>query len=319
MTDNNDSSSPSNDITNAVPSQPPKIPETEQKSEPTTTSSATTTTSTPTPPTSLPAAEDPLREDLLKPAVSFLSSPNVRSADTAKKIAFLKNKGLNKREIDEAFRRVGQSSTVAETPTQTTTQATYVPPPSAAPLIPARPVVHASTAPQIIYYPVIPPSMSVERVLATAMIVGLGAVGVTAGLIGIIRHFMNPIFTRVALFRRKRYNERREVADKVKEKFEEEDDSLKSLSQEHKKLVDSLERMVAQARAVGDRKNTPYRDFQTAMADLRHTVSEPAVYSTFTSFNRSPSDSGSPTVQAFKSEIRSLKGALLNRRNFPVA
>ena len=54
------------------------------------------------------ATELPVREDLLKPAVSFLSSPNVRSADRGKKLAFLQSKGLNQREIQEAFNRVGE-------------------------------------------------------------------------------------------------------------------------------------------------------------------------------------------------------------------
>ena len=48
----------------------------------------------------------PLNEQLIKSAVSFLSSPNVKSAETVKKVAFLKNKGLSAEEIQEAFKRV---------------------------------------------------------------------------------------------------------------------------------------------------------------------------------------------------------------------
>jgi hypothetical protein len=67
------------------------------------------TEATPTKPITSTASDMPIREDLLKPAVSFLSSPNVRSADRGKKLAFLQKKGLNQREIQEAFKRVGES------------------------------------------------------------------------------------------------------------------------------------------------------------------------------------------------------------------
>lgn len=69
---------------------------------------ATTTTSPATPTTTL-------REDLIKSAVSFLSSPNVRSAETAKKVAFLRQKGLSQEEIEEAFKRVGDSTSMTAT------------------------------------------------------------------------------------------------------------------------------------------------------------------------------------------------------------
>lgn len=78
------------------------------------------------------AVVSPLREDMIKPAVSFLTSPNVRSADKAKKIAFLQKKGLNQAEIDEAFKRSGgndatTTTTTTVAPTTTTTPVnTYV-------------------------------------------------------------------------------------------------------------------------------------------------------------------------------------------------
>lgn len=91
-------------------------------------SPSTQLAATPAPP---PAATTPaeatataaIREDMIKPAVSFLSSPNVRSADREKKIAFLQKKGLTQAEITEAFKRAGVEgdSTVATTTTTTTT------------------------------------------------------------------------------------------------------------------------------------------------------------------------------------------------------
>jgi SOS response regulatory protein OraA/RecX len=51
-----------------------------------------------------------MREDLLQSAVSFLSSAQVQTAAKEKKVQFLKNKGLNDQEIEEAFKRVGTTT-----------------------------------------------------------------------------------------------------------------------------------------------------------------------------------------------------------------
>ena len=59
----------------------------------------------------------PLNEQLIKSAVSFLSSANVKSAETVKKVAFLKNKGLSAEEIQEAFKRVNDVVPSVSTPT----------------------------------------------------------------------------------------------------------------------------------------------------------------------------------------------------------
>jgi hypothetical protein len=56
------------------------------------------------------ATPQPLREDKLKLAVSFLSSPKVQAADKSKKTAFLKQKGLTDAEVEEAYRRTSGSN-----------------------------------------------------------------------------------------------------------------------------------------------------------------------------------------------------------------
>lgn len=48
-----------------------------------------------------------MRDDLLQLAESFLKSDSVQNADKGKKAQFLKTKGLNDEEIEEAFKRVG--------------------------------------------------------------------------------------------------------------------------------------------------------------------------------------------------------------------
>lgn len=69
--------------------------------------STTTSKSDASPSTTTP---QPLREDKLKLAVSFLSSPKVQAADKSKKTAFLKQKGLTDAEVEEAYRRTSGSN-----------------------------------------------------------------------------------------------------------------------------------------------------------------------------------------------------------------
>ncbi|KAI8637352.1 peroxisomal membrane anchor protein conserved region-domain-containing protein [Parasitella parasitica] len=162
----------------------------------------TQATAAPVPPTTSPAIAEtatadvaaPIREDMIKPAVSFLSSPNVRSADRAKKVAFLQKKGLTQAEIAEAFKRAGvedENTTVAANAVASATNNIPTTPPALAqqnlaPVLPSRNATYS--APQVVYYPQ-PANLPVpaEKVFAMAVVLGMGAVGLTAGVIGILR------------------------------------------------------------------------------------------------------------------------------------
>ncbi|ORZ24359.1 hypothetical protein BCR42DRAFT_317945, partial [Absidia repens] len=146
--------------------------------------------------TSIPSTETtattPLREDKLALAVSFLSSPKVQSADTSKKTAFLKQKGLTNPEIEEAYRRTTRPMPATST----------LPPvvPTRAP--PTRPT-------QIVYYSTpAPERLTGKRMVALALIFGAGAMGLTAGLVGIVKVLISPIFNSIAGYQRNRYNDR---------------------------------------------------------------------------------------------------------------
>ena len=52
----------------------------------------------------------PIREDQVRNAVSFLSHPKVRGSPIVHRRSFLERKGLTREEIDEAFRRVPVSA-----------------------------------------------------------------------------------------------------------------------------------------------------------------------------------------------------------------
>lgn len=121
-------SSSSKDLNNLLSNQPaPNAPTSKEITSSTNTTpanqsptNAENTATSPAPTTATSSTTSVIREDMIKPAVSFLSSPNVKSADKSKKIAFLQKKGLNQAEIDEAFKRAGDTETVSPHTTTTT-------------------------------------------------------------------------------------------------------------------------------------------------------------------------------------------------------
>lgn len=119
--DNILASQPTPSVAEASPVSP-AVPTKTDSPIPATTAAPITTTTAVTEPTA--AMVSPLREDMIKSAVSFLTSPNVRSADKGKKIAFLQKKGLNQAEIDEAFKRSGGDDVSSTAVTTTTANVT---------------------------------------------------------------------------------------------------------------------------------------------------------------------------------------------------
>ncbi|KAI9485292.1 MAG: peroxisomal membrane anchor protein conserved region-domain-containing protein [Benjaminiella poitrasii] len=296
---------------------------------------ATITTTT----TTTPAVQSSsLREDMIKQAVSFLSSPNVRSADKAKKIAFLEKKGLNQTEIDESFKRVGDQAVTNASPSAVNSNVQVT-----TPVIPVRNYTPPTT--QILYYsPPSQPSLPAEKVFALAVILGMGAVGLTAGVVGILRRFISPIFNRIAEYQRTRYNQHKEIADRLlkslKDYHSQNDDLDALIDQGEEKtvmdavvkheteLIDKLNKLIEISRAHLSTalKTNTYGDFRSEIMDFRNTLATSAsyssadqnYYSSSASYLRNNTySSDSPAVAGLKSDIRSLKAVLLNRRNFP--
>ncbi|KAI7885337.1 hypothetical protein K492DRAFT_141752 [Lichtheimia hyalospora FSU 10163] len=348
----------SNQSTGTLPAQPPTPSptpptpsSTETKSNATSTPS--TTTSKPVVPTSAAAtSNEPLREDMIKNAVSFLSSPNVRSADTAKKVAFLRQKGLTQPEIEEAFKRVGESGAPATAASTTTAAPTPAAVRSQPVTAPSRPPVPPRAHTQIVYYPLPPPEpMPLQKLVALAVLFGFGAVGLSAAVLRVIKHFLRPIFKSIADYQSNRYKERsvgfkslnekllKEAGKEEKDEQEEKDENsqeekettttttkpLDQLGEKHQVMSDTLSRLVnmAQDRVQALKDNKPYSGLRDGLSSLRSTLEDSndtySSYSPYSSygFGRSGSQD-SPAVQGFKSEIRSFKGMLLNRRNFPM-
>ncbi|KAG2226690.1 hypothetical protein INT45_001037, partial [Circinella minor] len=180
------SSTLTNSTTTTTPETPSKQPTPSITATNTTTDTATTSNNNGT------SSTQSLREDMLKSAVSFLSSPNVRSADNAKKVAFLRQKGLTADEITEAFKRVGENGPVT---TATDVSTGSAPPrPMTAPMSQAgpppvmnRPAV-PPRPPQVVYYQPAPPRiMPIQQLLGIALLAGFGLVGLTAAAVRIVK------------------------------------------------------------------------------------------------------------------------------------
>ncbi|KAL5229806.1 hypothetical protein ABZP36_028582 [Zizania latifolia] len=68
------------------------------------------------------AAPEPMREELVQSAVSFLKHPKVVASSDVQRRSFLEKKGLTMDEIDEAFRRLLSPSSVSMSPNTCATQ-----------------------------------------------------------------------------------------------------------------------------------------------------------------------------------------------------
>ncbi|KAI8889694.1 hypothetical protein K501DRAFT_329134, partial [Backusella circina FSU 941] len=273
-------------------------------------------------PETIPNTTTELREDLIKSAVSFLTSPNVQAADKGKKIAFLQKKGLNQAEIDEAFKRTGgdgASTTVATTTTtsnptpSTTTVATKVPSSPLPPVLPQRNVTYAPQ--QVLYLPQPPaPPMPFEKVFVMAVVLGMGTVGITAGVIGIFKRLMGPIFQRIIEYKRNRYNQHKHITEKMNKslgKFNSENDDLDA-------VIDQGEEETVTDALVKHQRELQMK-LEKLISKAKERVNIRKTYRLDGGFELlADSESSNAAASGLKSDIRSLKALLLNRRSFPI-
>ncbi|KAG2171778.1 hypothetical protein INT43_008158 [Umbelopsis isabellina] len=295
------------------------------------------------------ASDLPLRETLLKSAVSFLSSPNVRSADRGKKLAFLQKKGLNQREIQEAFKRVGESQPDASAIEAAKAFPQPSTPSSSLPPVPSR----NNQPPQIVYVQAPPPpTVPLDKIVTMAVIIAVGAVTATTGLVALVKRLVTPTFQAYFAHRRATYVHRRELLERLSAKLkefnrvpaptkvtvtneQEEEESTIAESTEtesaytkigdiqSKTAVNLSKLSILVATVAATQKDNPLRVALTSLVSYLTQSTYSYSYSYLNSSNAGSGVSGvdaeAKEVQDIKSEIRSLKGLLLNRRNFPSA
>ncbi|KAI9255607.1 hypothetical protein BDA99DRAFT_517186 [Phascolomyces articulosus] len=193
------------------------------------------------------------------------------------------------------------------------------------PAIPPRP-------PQVIYYQPAPPRlMPIQQLLGIALLAGFGLVGITAGVLRLVKRFIGPIFNSIAKYQSDRYNQRSTLLSRLNKTLSElkpKEDNQKLL-ESHETLGERVESVVelADRRVRAMNMDEPYKEFRNKLSSLKDAITNPdytySSYSQFGSYGYNPgrmnNSNDSPAVQSFKSEIRSFKGMLLNRRNFPMA
>ncbi|KAI9267978.1 hypothetical protein BDA99DRAFT_352735 [Phascolomyces articulosus] len=100
-------------------------------------------------------------------------------------------------------------------------------------------------------------------------------------------------------------------------------DLSKELAEKQAALADRLAHMVSRAKArhIESKDNADiYTDFGSLVVELRNTINKPeymqtpSLYNSMTGMGLGGSNESSTAVHGLKSEIRSLKGILLNRR-----
>ncbi|GAN03375.1 AGR381Cp [Mucor ambiguus] len=264
-----------------------------------------------------------MKEDLITSAVSFLSSANVKTADRDKKVEFLRKKGLDDQEIEEAFRRVEAAITPQN---QQVTAATHVP------QLPPR-IPYTTT--QVVYYPPAPtPRMTNRDIVRHVLVLGMGSFALTAALTLIIKKFMSKVFSKIAVYQRDRYQQHAQQWKRMESALTHHSASTTNdLQLAQEKLDNSLNRLLQSARELGQQKQQPYKPLRSTIERFTNSLSHnPLVTNTDTrhQFNYQSGFASSYadryqvdtnhnlTVQSIKSEIRSVKGMLLSRRNFPI-
>ncbi|KAF9356305.1 hypothetical protein BGX26_005453 [Mortierella sp. AD094] len=354
---------------------------------------------TPAPVAVAPAADAPIRENMVQQAVSFLSSPSVQSAEESKKIQFLEKKGLTSKEIELAKARIaGNASAPAVNVTPQSQQQPYQPSPAPAsyspvpPPVPPRTYAPVQTYAQPMYIPQqqqvapVDPNAFKKKLVIAMLISG----GVTALAAIFVQRAIYPMVRGITGARQKLAVSQAELLNMLKDRFLGYKEYLLSLHlgsnnppvkkiKDTKTTIEEVEELVgtgskgdAEKKAT-EKKTTSVTTTATATSSpnpstvkqldafskkleshannlnfeelkaTRAVTQDLAEYITketyaFTSSIAYPTSryygynmagaaaSGKgglsdPTTpeSALKSEIRSLKGLLLNWRNFPVA
>ncbi|KAI8643168.1 hypothetical protein BD408DRAFT_365377 [Parasitella parasitica] len=256
-----------------------------------------------------------MKEELIKSAVSFLSSANVKTADRFKKAEFLRKKGLNDQEIEEAFKRVEPllKQTTAEIPR-----------------LPPR-ITYNPT--KIVYYPPAPIlRMTNGQLLRYVLSVGLGSFAITVTLVSIVKKYMSNLFDAIAGYQSNRYRQHTHLLNRIGSTLSH---STKSddLKMAQETLDSSLDRLSQSVQRLQQERDPPYKSLRLTLKRLINSLSNNTLITNSDPRNQFNYQKGlaasyadhyqadanhSLIVQNIKSEIRSIKGSLLSRRNFPI-
>ncbi|POG67024.1 hypothetical protein GLOIN_2v1651824, partial [Rhizophagus irregularis DAOM 181602=DAOM 197198] len=274
------------------------------------------------------------RENLILPAIKFLSSPQVRNANEDKKVKFLLSKGLTQAEIDIAKNRVDKEQSVtppvvnprmmgSETITQPPTDPTDPPP------VPPR--TYQMTATRTPLW---------RQLIVVLLVTG----AFSAAMIAVIKKFLGPAVTAIIFAKQQLFSHQLNLFRMFNESLStilslrkstspskplernnvnEDDESLTPYEIDEISTPPTLLAPLATDLSELTEKLSIHQQnlakYDT-MPDLQLSLTSLATYlsSSIYSFSSwSSSNDRDSSVSQVRSEIRSLKGLLINRRNFP--
>eukprot|EP01117_Protostelium_nocturnum_P017339 TRINITY_DN704_c0_g1_i1.p1 TRINITY_DN704_c0_g1~~TRINITY_DN704_c0_g1_i1.p1 ORF type:complete len:446 (+),score=218.80 TRINITY_DN704_c0_g1_i1:132-1469(+) len=248
-------------------------PSQQQQSRSAPSSSDSNSNSQPTP------APAKLREDLVASSVNFLNHPKVKPSPLTQKTSFLQKKGLTQEEINEAFRRVGESSPSDSSSQGNRNQSNggYVNSPSSQQNQPYYPPQQQQ---QQVYRPpppqqLPPPPPQWYHTGSGLALIALGCVGLGAGVSALAKTVL-PYLTgenvaREEKRRRKKAKEEEKQANDAKT-MSEMMNSIKSLQEKNDSLQENL-RNILQSQNEKQRE-APESMSKTDKARLRETEAE---------------------------------------------
>lgn len=137
---------------------------------------------------------------------------------------------------------------------------------------------------------------------------------------------MSRIFNSIAKYQSNRYKDHTDVLKRIEAKLREHASSThESLIKEQSHLNSGLHRLLSLSSIERTKNRSEYKMLRSIVDDFQMTITKTTYtsnfsYSGFTPSysSRLPHDDQDTAIQSLKSEIRSFKGTLLSRRNFPI-
>ncbi|CAI2168234.1 6878_t:CDS:2, partial [Funneliformis geosporum] len=229
------------------------------------------------------------RENMILQAITFLSSPIVRNSDEDKKLKFLFSKGLTQAEIDIAKDRVNKEE----------------------PLAPPVP-------PRTYHQMVVARTPLWKRLIFILLITG----AFSAAMIAMIKTFLGPAVTAIIFAKQQLHSHQVNLFRRFNESLSTFLSLNKSTSRNEISTPPALLAPLAtDLSELTERLSIHQQTLSKpdAISDLQLSLTSLAAYlsSNVYSYSRSPPNDRDSPVSQIRSEIRSLKSLMVNRRNFP--
>eukprot|EP00732_Lithocolla_globosa_P003998 Lithocolla_globosa_v1_NODE_3453_length_1665_cov_8.464596.p1 type:complete len:419 gc:universal NODE_3453_length_1665_cov_8.464596:1325-69(-) len=245
-----------------------------------------------------------MREDFLKSAVEFLKDPKVQSASYARKAQFLESKGLTNEEIEEAFRRVKENVPTTATPIP---QHSGQPTPN--PTTQVQPGPGQTVQP---YYPYVPQQSPSLLSSASWKDYFIGTVLVGGALYGVGSLVVNHILPSISWPSKEDIKKDREL---MEQKFKQTTETFNAVQEQTAGLVENLnkqnlelqktlvnmEEVLSALRKANEEKERETESLKEEVERLKNTI---------------PKELDKYALSEVQTELKSLKGLLLNRRQF---